>query len=195
MKTKKLVFFACLLSLLVLPYSIRADEPRQEKELFSQSQTINHTIHELESLFVLMQERLALMHEVARYKWNAELLNATLDAEKLTLLDNKVENESFIASFFDAQNEAAQRIQFLDFSLFEKEKMGPFEDVKDFESEIYPKLKLINEDMLVTVNQLLIHTQNESLPEFLKDLSFSSFKNEGINREIYDIAIEPLFMD
>lgn len=189
---------ACCLTavgLATTPFSIQANEPTSETSHFQQSTQINQTVHELESLFVLMQERFALMHELAKYKWNAELQNEVLDAEELNLFELGLENDAFIISFLDAQNTACAKIQQDDFALFSKENHAKFEEVKDFDHEIYPQLRMINEAMIATVNQLLIHTQNESLPEFLKELSFASFESEGINREVYNIAVDPLFRD
>ncbi|GEM_PF-2799342 len=188
---KKIALLTCLLGLCVVPFQLKG----QDVQAFDQGESINHTVHELESLFVLMQERLSLMHDVAKYKWNADLKEATLDEEELILYKEGQENDAFIASFFEAQNRAGQRIQAEDFILFQKDSIQKFEGVKDFETEISPHLRVINEEMLFTVNQLLVHTQNESLPEFLKDLSFASFQNEGINREVYNIAVDPLFTD
>lgn len=188
---KKIALLTCLLGLCVVPFQLKG----QDAQAFDQAESINHTVHELESLFVLMQERLSLMHEVAKYKWNADLKEATLDDEELILFEGGQENDAFIASFFEAQNNAGHRIQNEDFLLFEKDSIDKFEDVKDFETELSPQLRVINEEMLFSVNQLLVHTQNESLPEFLKDLSFASFQNEGIGREIYNIAVDPLFRD
>lgn len=193
--TKKLLSFSLLLGLLTLPFNLKASQPQEEEEVFSQSAKINQTVHELESLFILMQERLSLMHEIARYKWNAELLSTTLDAEELILLDERVQNEAFVSHFFEAQNLAAQKIQTQDFALFKAQNIKKFDEVKDFEHEIYPQLRILNDEILIAVNKLLVYTQNESLPIFLKDLSFSSFEHEGIDRATFDIAIDPLFVD
>lgn len=193
--TKKLLSFSLLMGLLTVPFSLKAGHAQEEELVFSQSAKINQTVHELESLFVLMQERLSLMHEIARYKWNAELLSTTLDAEELILIDEQVQNEAFVAHFFEAQNLAAQKIQTQDFALFKAQNITKFEEVKDFEKEIYPQLRILNDEILCAVDKLLVYTQNESLPIFLKDLSFSSFENEGIDRQTYDIAINPLFVD
>ncbi|MCH9634018.1 MAG: hypothetical protein S4CHLAM7_07540 [Chlamydiae bacterium] len=193
---KKMIFVAGLLasSLALTPLTANSEAPNKATE-FKQTEKIHSTVHELESLFVLMQERLYLMHELARYKWNAGIKERTMDDEEITLQQEGQENDAFIASFFEAQNQAGHRVQKQDFALFQKESVDKFENVKDYDKEIHPQLQAINQEMVSTINQLLVHTQNESLPEFLKELSYGSFQNEGIDREVYNIAVDPLFRD
>lgn len=154
-----------------------------------QKAELGTTIHELETLFILMQERISLMHDLSRYKWNEKLSLEVLDQEKLLFKNASPELQNFI----DAQNNAATKVQEQDFALFRKQEVEKFESVKDFKSEILPELQAINQKMILTIEELLTHTQNEQLPSFLKDISFNSFKNEGIERSVYDIAVEPLF--
>lgn len=161
--------------------------PQQEST--NHNKDLNSTIHELELLFVLMQERLVLMHDLARYKWNHDQNLETLKGELFSA--NNEDNS--INSFLVAQNNAAIKVQEQDFELFKKEGISKFESVKDFKTEILPHLELLNAKIESSAYELMSNAQNESLPDFLKDVSFNSFKQEGIERNIYDIAVEPLF--
>lgn len=168
-----------------------SEQPQQQETTITSNTELNSTIHELETLFVLMQERLTLMHELARYKWNNQLKDQTLKGELLTDQKDSKEVQSFLA----AQNSAAVEVQKQDFNLFEKEGIDKFEKIRDFKTEILPQLEILDEKILGSANELMSFTQNESLPEFLKDVSFNSFKQEGVERSIYDIAVSPLFND
>ena len=168
-----------------------SEQPQQQETTITSNTELNSTIHELETLFVLMQERLTLMHELARYKWNNQLKDQTLKGELLTDQKDSKEVQSFLA----AQNSAAVEVQKQDFNLFEKEGVDKFEKIRDFKTEILPQLEILDEKILGSANELMSFTQNESLPEFLKDVSFNSFKQEGVERSIYDIAVSPLFND
>ncbi len=174
---------------------LRADatsaKPQQQETTINSNAELNSTIHELETLFVLMQERLTLMHELARYKWNNQLKGQTLKGE---LLADKKDSKQ-VQSFLTAQNSAAIEVQKQDFNLFEKEGIDKFEKIRDFKTEILPQLEILDEKILGSAHELMSFTQNESLPNFLKDVSFNSFKQEGVERSIYDIAISPLFND
>lgn len=194
-KLKKTALCAFLIGLSFAPISAQNRVATLDEEQLRPIENIHHTVHELESLFVLMQERFALMHEIARYKWNMNQKDQLLNHEELVLNEMGQENDAFMCSFFNAQNAASSRLQADDFRLFEQEQVGKFDSVRDYETEIAVELRAINQEMISTINQLLVHTQNESLPSFLRDLSFSSFQHEGINRQIYDIAVDPLFQD
>lgn len=197
MKKVKLILCAMLCAMLAFGGAsfVKASAPAQAAEqtapAIEESAQLNATVQDLEVLFVLMQERLNLMHEVAKYKWSNHLNDQPLDFESL---DAKLSgNDAQIKSFLEAQNHASELLQKQDFALFQKEGIQGFENVKDYKTEILPQLKSINDKMVETVQDLLVKTQDESLPEFLKELSFNAFKNDGINRDVYDTAIEPLF--
>lgn len=136
-----------------------------------------------------MQERLVLMHDLARYKWNQEQNLETLKGELFAVN----QDDQALASFLTAQNNAALKMQEQDFELFKKEGIDKFESVKDFNTEILPHLELLNAQIESSAYELMSSAQHESLPDFLKDVSFNSFKQEGIERGVYDIAVEPLF--
>lgn len=166
-----------------------ASSPILTEEAVNSSKDLHSTIHELELLFVLMQERLVLMHDLARYKWNQEQNLETLKGELFAVN----QDDEALASFLTAQNNAALKMQEQDFELFKKEGINKFESVKDFNTEILPHLELLNAQIESSAYELMSSAQHESLPDFLKDVSFNSFKQEGIERGVYDIAVEPLF--
>ncbi len=166
-----------------------ASSPILKEEAVNSSKDLHSTIHELELLFVLMQERLVLMHDLARYKWNQEQNLETLKGELFAVN----QDDQALASFLTAQNNAALKMQEQDFELFKKEGIDKFESVKDFNTEILPHLELLNAQIESSAYELMSSAQHESLPDFLKDVSFNSFKQEGIERGVYDIAVEPLF--
>lgn len=166
-----------------------ASSPILKEEAVNSNKDLHSTIHELELLFVLMQERLVLMHDLERYKWNQEQNLETLKGELFAVN----QDDQALASFLTAQNNAALKMQEQDFELFKKEGIDKFESVKDFNTEILPHLELLNAQIESSAYELMSSAQHESLPDFLKDVSFNSFKQEGIERGVYDIAVEPLF--
>jgi chorismate mutase-like protein len=88
----------------------------------------------LDRLLRLMGQRLALMHEVARWKWNAG--QPITDAEReRELLQSVVERgrgkglgPDRVRPFFTAQMEAARLVQQADFERWQANKQGPFAD-------------------------------------------------------------------
>jgi chorismate mutase len=91
---------------------------------------------DLDRLLRLMGQRLALMHEVARWKWHAgepitdpkrerELLKSVVERGR----DKGLEPE-LVRSFFGAQMEAARLVQRADFARWKANKQKPFADTK-----------------------------------------------------------------
>jgi chorismate mutase-like protein len=89
---------------------------------------------ELDRLLRLMQQRLTLMHEVARWKWNAgqpvtdpqrerELLHSVVERGRGKGLDPEL-----VRPFFAAQLEAARLVQQADFDRWQANKQEPFAD-------------------------------------------------------------------
>jgi chorismate mutase-like protein len=85
-------------------------------------------------LLRLMQQRLTLMHEVARWKWNAgqpvtdaqrerELLHSVVERGRGKGLDPEL-----VRSFFSTQLEAARLVQQADFDRWQANKQEPFAD-------------------------------------------------------------------
>jgi acetolactate decarboxylase len=91
---------------------------------------------DLERLLRLMRQRLALMQEVARCKWNA-CLPVTDAAREHELLHSVVErglgkglDPDLVRFFFVAQMEAARRVQQADFERWNASNQKPFADTK-----------------------------------------------------------------
>lgn len=85
----------------------------------------------LEQLLQLMKQRLTLMHDVARWKWNANQPIAAPQRER-ELLDSVVRqgrakglDAKFIRSFFAAQMEAARSVEQADFDRWTAGKQTP----------------------------------------------------------------------
>jgi chorismate mutase-like protein len=88
----------------------------------------------LDSLLRLMEQRLALMHEVARWKWNADKPITDPERERESLRSvvergsGKGLDPELVRSFFAAQMEAARLVQQVDFDRWKAEKQGTFAD-------------------------------------------------------------------
>jgi chorismate mutase-like protein len=89
---------------------------------------------DLDRLLRLMGKRLALMHDVARWKWNADKPITDPERER-ELLQSVVErgrgkglDPDLVRSFFAAQMEAARLIQQADFDRWTANKPEPFAD-------------------------------------------------------------------
>jgi acetolactate decarboxylase len=89
---------------------------------------------DLDRLLRLLEKRLALMHEVARWKWNAGQPITDPQRER-DLLESVVErgrgkglDPDLVRSFFTGQMEAARLVQQADFERWQANKQKPFTD-------------------------------------------------------------------
>lgn len=190
----KFLFGALFLSVFITPLALNATSKVETPDfgIGLQSSKINDTVNELESLLMLMQERLVLMQEIAKHKWNKNLKDKVLEQELIA--QNSPENLQ-IGAFLIAQDKAAKKVQENAFKQFNNAKSNHIENAKDFESELRPLLNDLNSKIKISISKLNQHLQDECLPDFIKDLSFGPFENEGVQKDVYEIAVSPLFLD
>ncbi len=119
----------------------------------------------LDRLLGAMGERLELMHEVARVKWNAK--RPIRDAEReAALLGQMVERgrthaleDDFTRTFFTAQMEAARLVQEADFDRWRRQQQPPFAETSTLEA-LRQRIDAINQDLLAALAaaRLLLRT-------------------------------------
>ena len=93
-----------------------------------------HDLADLDRLLLLMEQRLTLMHDVARWKWNASKPITDPERERESLQSvvehgrGKGLDSDLVRSFFAAQMEAARLVQQADFDRWKANKQQPFAD-------------------------------------------------------------------
>ena len=101
-----------------------------------------------------MTQRLLLMHDVARAKWNArkpladngrETIMLRVLAEKGRVLGMEPE---FTYGFFAAQIEASRLLQADDIRRWKAERHGPFADAPDLNGDLRPRIDKLNDKLL-----------------------------------------------
>lgn len=100
--------------------------------------TSRRDVDDLDRLLQLMRQRLTLMHDVAKAKWNAGAGQPILAPEReRQVLDRVVErgrtqglDPHFVQAFFRAQIEAARIVQQADFDRWKVSGQKPFADAK-----------------------------------------------------------------
>lgn len=109
---------------------------------------------DLEPLGRLMMERLALMPDVARFKWNTRAAIEDLGREQQIIAGLKREAEAlgvpggWAERFFRAQIEAAKVIQRELFARWERERQGAFADTPDLATVTRPRLDALTPRLL-----------------------------------------------
>jgi len=119
--------------------------------------TANDKVHRLADLGSLMNDRLALMTVVAKYKWNthAEIEDPVREQKILDGLKSQAEAaglpSQWVQHFFREQIEAAKLVQYQMFAQWHREHRGAFPDTPDLATEIRPKLDALTPELLTAV--------------------------------------------
>lgn len=115
---------------------------------------------EMDQLLLLIQKRLAVMHEVAMTKWNQGLAIEDKVREQQILKDLSARAEKNgldpqrVVQFFDAQIEAAKAIQRSDFAIWQAEGKGTFENVLSLKDDLRAYIDLINDEMILQLGKI-----------------------------------------
>ena len=151
----------------------------------------------IESLLKLMKQRMLLMHDVARAKWNAKTPLADPDREKAMLRELAEKGRAlgldpaFTSSFFAAQVEASKLMQRDDFRRWEAERRGPFTEALDLKRDLRPRIDALNSKLLTTLAKARPVLRSADEP-IIRRLAVKALDGEGITPEVRDSAVRPL---
>lgn len=164
----------------------------------------HQTLSELESkknidqVLLLVQKRLALMHEVARTKWSQNLLIEDLDREKQLIADVKKRAESYgldeawTGKFFQAQFDAAKKIQKSDFDFWNQQGAPRFVSFLDLKQEIRPYLDQLSNELLESLGRIYPEISNGKLSSSILAMPLSRRPSDDIDEDVWQAAVFPL---
>ena len=126
----------------------------------------------LDRLLRFMQQRLTLMHEVARWKWNAG--QPVTDAQReRELLHSVVERgrgkglgPELVRPFFAAQLEAARHVQQADFDRWQANKQEPFADTTSL-AVLRQRIDHLNRELIDALAELRPRLSGRSVQQAL----------------------------
>jgi chorismate mutase len=147
-------------------------------------------------LLDLMNQRLAVMYDVARAKWNTKS-PAEDAARERVVLDSVAErgkefglDPATTRAFFAAQIEAAKMIQRAAFAMWQAEGRGPFPDAPDLARDIRPKIDDLGRKLLAALAEF---QRAERLPSTeLRQRAEARLVGPGVTPEVRAEAIRPL---
>ena len=143
---------------------------------------------DLEELLSLMKQRLLLMQDVARAKWNARAPSTDLQREKamLSALAEKGRSLGLSAdltiSFFSAQVDASKILQDDNFRRWEAERQRPFADVADLKRELRPRIDALNAKLLAALAK--VRPRLRGREAMIKRLAARALVGDGITSAV-----------
>lgn len=151
---------------------------------------------DLDALLQLMRQRLELMHDVARWKWNAGRSVADPQRERETL-DAVVErgqakgvDPQLLRSFFSAQIEAARHIQQADFDRWKAQQQGPFAENTSLD-ELRKKIDAMNAQLIDSLATVSSKLDAPVLQQVLPQRALAILTGEDL-ADVRVIAVAPL---
>jgi chorismate mutase len=150
----------------------------------------------IEDLLGLMGQRLLLMHDVARAKWNTKTPLTDPEREKLILREVAAKGRAvgmeaeFTCAFFAAQIEASKLIESEDFRRWEMEQHGPFADALELKRDVRPRIDALNAKLLAALVKARPVLRGHETT--IRRLASKAVEGHGITPEVRAKAIRPL---
>ncbi len=190
------LFFASALISAKLKYFALQNSATQ----LASSQAITRPEQQLrvDKLLRLIQQRLLIAHDVARWKWNQKL--PIEDRQREQQLLSKVRQQAktyelepeIVAAFFQAQIEAGKLIQKADFQKWQKQGIKSFSNVPDLNQKLRPSLDQLNTEFFSALTEMTPVLGCPQIREIIQSRSQVIIKGKGIDQKVQSLAISPL---
>jgi chorismate mutase len=149
----------------------------------------------LDRLLRLMEQRLTLMHGVARWKWNAG--QPITDPEREgQLLQSVVEHgrgkglgPDLVRRFFAAQLEAARLVQQADFERWKANQQGPFADATSL-AVLRQQIDQLNRELIDALADLGPRLSGQTVQQVLPQRAEEILTGDGLDG-VRETAIAP----
>uniref|UniRef100_B8HQF0 chorismate mutase n=1 Tax=Cyanothece sp. (strain PCC 7425 / ATCC 29141) TaxID=395961 RepID=B8HQF0_CYAP4 len=152
----------------------------------------------IDRLLDLIQQRLMIQHQVARWKWNQQ--KPIEDPKREEALLNQVGQQATLKqidpqwaiAFFRWQIQAGKLIQIADFQTWQHQQIGSFANVPDLNQTLRPQLDQLNLELLQTLVQLTPILACPATQKLIAERSRSILRGEGIDATVRRVALAPL---
>jgi chorismate mutase len=151
---------------------------------------------DLDPLLRLMEQRLVLMHDVARWKWNErkpitdpererELLQSVVERGRAKGLD-----PGFVRAFFEAQMEAARLVQQADFDRWKGQDQAQFAETTSL-TVLRQRIDRLNGEMIEVLVEVSPGLSSPFVQQALPRQAEEVLTGDGL-AAVRDTAIAPL---
>lgn len=153
----------------------------------------------VDELLLLIQKRLAIMHEVAKTKWNQNIPIEDKIREQQILEDLAAKadqyglDKEFAIQFFQAQIDAAKEIQKGDFLLWKENGLSKFDKIFSLKDELRFYIDQLNNEMIELLSKIYSKPL-ELNSKYVLNHPISIRSSDFIENHIWLLAISPLKM-
>jgi chorismate mutase len=201
MKFKKSILSIC--AFLMLPLAnIIAEEPKvNQSELVSLNSSYDLEIdRQLDEFVGLMQKRLDLMGEAAKWKWNntVPIDNQQEDEvflQQITSLANeKGLNTPQVKEIFKSQLNAGKIVQINAFEKWVETDVDLINQAPDYQSEIKPKLDQLDRKMVNSLSVIISKLDQKGVLEQIRAKGLTALVGDQIDDAVRETALEPFII-
>ncbi|MEH2402339.1 MAG: gamma subclass chorismate mutase AroQ [Nostoc sp.] len=152
----------------------------------------------VDKLLKLIQQRLLIAHDVARWKWNHKRPIEDLKREQELLLKVRQQAKIYslepdpVVAFFKAQIEAGKLIQTVDFKNWQKQGIKSFPNVPDLNQTLRPSLDKLNTEFVFALTEVTSVLGCPQIKELIQSRSQVIIQGDGIDQQVQSLAISPL---
>ncbi len=149
----------------------------------------------IQELLDAMLNRLEVMHEVARYKWNARQPINDPERERRLLEALERRGEPFglpadeTRQLMQAQIDAGKLIQQAAWDEWQRVEREPFSDAADLQTELRPRIDRISEQLLEAYAKLRPKLSESVARESLRRQAERAFREAGFDDQIQAAAL------
>ncbi|MBD2411292.1 chorismate mutase [Nostoc calcicola FACHB-389] len=197
-----IIFFGLFFSSTVVAANLKlyfaAQNSRSVKLANSQVIWIADQQLPVDKLLKLIQQRLLIAHDVARWKWNNKRPIEDLKREQELLLKVRQQAKTHslepdtVAAFFQAQIDAGKLIQTVDFKNWQKQGIKSFPNVPDLNQTLRPSLDKLNTEFVFALTELTPVLGCPQIQELIQSRSQVIIRGDGIDLQVQSLAISPL---
>jgi chorismate mutase-like protein len=180
----------CVVGLHFVPLAAGGCQPANEPAL------PRRELADLDRLLRLMKQRLTLMHEVARWKWNAGQPITDPEREGQFLLSviergrGKRLDAAVVCRFFTAQMEAARLAKQADFDRWKANQQEPFADTKSL-AVLRQRIDHLNGELIDALAELRSWLSGQAVQQALPQRAEKILTGNDL-ADVRETAIAPL---
>ncbi|NMF64740.1 gamma subclass chorismate mutase AroQ [Brasilonema octagenarum UFV-E1] len=190
------LFFSSALVTGYLKYHLLSQNPQPQLSFVNNVAARQQV--QINKLLQLMQQRLMIAHDVARWKWNQK--RPIEDRQREQELITKIQQQAItynlqpdtVAVFFRGQIEAGKQIQQADFQTWQKLGVKNFTNVPDLNQTLRPSLDKLNVAFLPVLAELMPSLGCPAVRDFLQSRASIILRGNGISQEVQRTALAPM---
>ncbi|MBW4636403.1 MAG: gamma subclass chorismate mutase AroQ [Iphinoe sp. HA4291-MV1] len=153
---------------------------------------------QIDRLLQLIQQRLIIQNDIARWKWNQNSPVEVPEREQELLEQLRQQAPSYgldpdvVVVFFQWQIFAGKLIQVNNFQTWQREGVQSFDNVPDLNQTLRPQLDKLNPEILSALVPLSPALSCPIVQQLVQSRAHNILRGDGIDKTVRRVAIAPL---